>query len=102
MTALTIERLTRDFGGLRALDSVSLTVGIGERRVILGPNGAGKTTLFNLITGLLEPAAGRILLFEHDVTPLAPFRRARWRAFASCPGSTWRRSRRDGSRGRGA
>jgi branched-chain amino acid transport system ATP-binding protein len=77
MTALTIERLTRDFGGLRALDSVSLTVGIGERRVILGPNGAGKTTLFNLITGLLEPAAGRILLFEHDVTPLAPFRRAR-------------------------
>ena len=77
MTALTVDRLTHDFGGLRALDGVSLTVGVGERRVILGPNGAGKTTLFNLITGLLAPAAGRIHLFEHDVPLLAPYRRAR-------------------------
>ncbi len=77
MTALAVDGLSHDFGGLRALDGVSLAVGIGERRVILGPNGAGKTTLFNLITGLLAPAAGRIRLFEHDVTSLAPFRRAR-------------------------
>jgi branched-chain amino acid transport system ATP-binding protein len=77
MTALTIDGLAHNFGGLRALDGVSLRVGVGERRVILGPNGAGKTTLFNLITGLFAPSAGRILLFEHDVTPLAPYRRAR-------------------------
>jgi branched-chain amino acid transport system ATP-binding protein len=77
MTALTVDRLTHDFGGLRALDGVTLAVGVGERRVILGPNGAGKTTLFNLITGLLAPRAGRIHLYEHDVTRLAPYRRAR-------------------------
>ena len=77
MTALTIDRLTHEFGGLRALDEVTLAVGLGERRVILGPNGAGKTTLFNLITGLLAPRAGRIRLFEQDITPLPPYRRAR-------------------------
>jgi len=77
VTALTVDRLTHDFGGLRALDGVSLAVGVGERRVILGPNGAGKTTLFNLITGLLSPRAGAIHLFDHDVTALAPYRRAR-------------------------
>ncbi len=77
MTALVVDRITHDFGALRALDGVTLTVDVGERRVILGPNGAGKTTLFNLITGLLVPVAGRIRLFEHDVTALAPHRRAR-------------------------
>ena len=77
MTALAVDRLTHDFGGLRALDGVTLAVGVGERRVIMGPNGAGKTTLFNLITGLLSPLAGRIHLYEHDVTGLAPYRRAR-------------------------
>ena len=72
-----MERLTHDFGGLRALDGVTLTVGVGERRVILGPNGAGKTTLFNLITGLLSPVGGTISLFGRDVTALSPYRRAR-------------------------
>jgi branched-chain amino acid transport system ATP-binding protein len=76
-TALTVERVTHEFGGLRALSEVTLAVGVGERRVILGPNGAGKTTLFNLITGLLLPRAGRIRLFEQDVTRLAPYHRAR-------------------------
>jgi branched-chain amino acid transport system ATP-binding protein len=75
--ALRVERLTHDFGGLRALDEVSLAVSGGERRVILGPNGAGKTTLFNLVTGLLAPVAGRVHLFERDITSLPPFRRAR-------------------------
>ena len=77
MTALTVEGLTHDFGGLRALDGVTVNVGVGERRVILGPNGAGKTTLFNLITGLLAPMAGTIRLFDHDVTSLPPYRRSR-------------------------
>jgi branched-chain amino acid transport system ATP-binding protein len=77
MSALSIVDLRRDFGGLRALDRVSLDVAVGERRVILGPNGAGKTTMFNLVTGLLRPTAGRIRLFDQDVTRLAPYRRAR-------------------------
>ena len=77
MTALTVEHLRIDFGGLRAVDDVSLAVDIGERRVILGPNGAGKTTLFNLITGVLPPLSGTIRLFANDVTRLAPYRRVR-------------------------
>ena len=77
MTALSVEKLTHDFGGLRALDDVTLAVDVGERRVILGPNGAGKTTLFNIVTGLLSPLGGRIRLFADDVTALPPYRRAR-------------------------
>ncbi len=77
MIALAVERLTLDFGGLRAVADVSLEVPVGERRVILGPNGAGKTTLFNLITGLLTPLGGTIRLFADDITALAPYRRAR-------------------------
>ena len=76
MSALTVEALSHDFGGLRALDGVTFEVGEGERLVILGPNGAGKTTLFNVITGLLEPSSGRITLFGRDVTRLATHRRA--------------------------
>jgi branched-chain amino acid transport system ATP-binding protein len=77
MTALTVDRITHEFGGLRALSEVTLAVDVGERRVILGPNGAGKTTLFNLITGLLVPRGGRIRLFDQDITGLAPYHRAR-------------------------
>jgi branched-chain amino acid transport system ATP-binding protein len=75
--ALAVDDLAHQFGGLRALAGVSLQVAVGERLVILGPNGAGKTTLFNLVTGLLRPTAGRIRLFDEDVTALAPYRRAR-------------------------
>jgi branched-chain amino acid transport system ATP-binding protein len=74
---LSIERLSHDFGGLRALDDVTFDVAEGERLVILGPNGAGKTTLFNLVTGLITPSSGRITLFGRDVTGLPPHRRAR-------------------------
>jgi branched-chain amino acid transport system ATP-binding protein len=77
VSALAVDGLTRDFGGLRALDGVTLDVATGERRVILGPNGAGKTTLFNCVTGLLRPTAGRIRLLGRDVTLLSPHRRAR-------------------------
>lgn len=76
MRALGVERLSHDFGGLRALDEVSLDVPAGERLVILGPNGAGKTTFFNLLTGLYRPRHGQIRLFERDATRLAPHRRA--------------------------
>jgi branched-chain amino acid transport system ATP-binding protein len=64
------------FGGLRAVDGVSLEVPVGERHVLLGPNGAGKTTLFNMIGGQRKPTSGRISLLGKDVTNLAPHQRA--------------------------
>jgi branched-chain amino acid transport system ATP-binding protein len=77
VSALAVTRLIHDFGGLRALNDVTLEAAEGERLVILGPNGAGKTTLFNLVTGLLRPSGGGIHLFGRDVTHLPPHRRAR-------------------------
>ena len=74
--ALSLSGLSKEFGGLRAVDGVSLTVGAGERRAIIGPNGAGKTTLFSLISGETRPSEGRIALFGHDVTRYPPHRRA--------------------------
>src|SRR5712671_7648363 len=74
--ALSLAGLSKEFGGLRALDGVSLTVGSGERRAIIGPNGAGKTTLFSLISGETRPTGGRIALFGRDVTRYSPHRRA--------------------------
>ena len=59
---LTIDRLTMDFGGLRALCTVDLRVGQGEIVALIGPNGAGKTTLFNCITGIYRPVAGDIVI----------------------------------------
>lgn len=72
---LALLGLSKDFGGLRAVDGVNLTVRRGERRAIIGPNGAGKTTLFNLITGELPTTAGKVLLFGNDITHLPPHRR---------------------------
>src|SRR5216117_4480304 len=74
--ALSLAGLSKEFGGLCAVDGVSLDVGPGERRAIIGPNGAGKTTLFSLISGETRPTAGRIVLFGRDVTRLSPHRRA--------------------------
>jgi branched-chain amino acid transport system ATP-binding protein len=59
---LTVERLTMDFGGLRALCAVDLRVGRGEIVALIGPNGAGKTTLFNCVTGIYRPGAGAIVI----------------------------------------
>jgi branched-chain amino acid transport system ATP-binding protein len=69
--ALRIDGLSKDFGGLRAVDGVSLAVAAGERRVLIGPNGAGKTTLFHCITGVLWPSAGEVALFGRGITRLA-------------------------------
>lgn len=73
--AVEVSDLTKEFGGLRAVDRVSLRVPAGERRVLIGPNGAGKTTLFHCITGTLRPSAGGVRLFGRDVTRLAEHRR---------------------------
>ena len=75
MAALQIHNLKRSFGGLPAINGVSLEVAPGERRLIIGPNGAGKTTLFNLITGDLASDAGSIALFEKELTRFATHRR---------------------------
>ncbi len=74
---LTIEHLRRHFGALAAVNGVSLSVAADERRAIIGPNGAGKTTLFNLITGQIEPSAGRIVFNGAAITGLPPHAVAR-------------------------
>ena len=74
--ALRLDNLCRAFGGLQAVDGVTLEVRPGERRALIGPNGAGKTTLFNLISGALPPTSGRISLFGQDVTDAPAHRRA--------------------------
>ncbi len=77
MTILATENLSMRFGGLRALDGVSIA--IPDRCVfsIIGPNGAGKTTLFNMISGIYPPRDGRVLLAGEDVTGLKPDKLAR-------------------------
>ncbi|MDE1969348.1 MAG: ATP-binding cassette domain-containing protein, partial [Alphaproteobacteria bacterium] len=76
MTALSIHKLEKSFGGLRVTRGLDLVVAPGERRLIIGPNGAGKTTLFNLVTGELKPDAGSVTLFDRELTRLPPRRRA--------------------------
>ena len=74
---LAVERLTKSFAALKALNGVSLAVEPRERRALIGPNGAGKTTLFNLITGHLAPNGGRVLFEGEPLTGLAPHAVAR-------------------------
>jgi branched-chain amino acid transport system ATP-binding protein len=72
MALLEVERLTRHFGGLRAVGDVSFEVKEGEILGLIGPNGAGKTTVFNLVTGFLRPSAGDIRLGGRSVVGLRP------------------------------
>jgi branched-chain amino acid transport system ATP-binding protein len=73
---LRIEGLTKNFGGLRVTDDVTLDVRPGELHAVIGPNGAGKTTLINQISGLLSPDAGKIMFGGEDVTGLPINKRA--------------------------
>ena len=71
---LRTEALTRHFGGLAAVNAVSLEVGMGQLHAVIGPNGAGKSTLINLLSGDLAPSSGRVLLRGLDITGLPAHR----------------------------
>ena len=75
--ALQVQGLNRSFGALWVTRDVDLTLERGARRALIGPNGAGKTTLVNLITGALNPSAGRVLLNGADITSTSQAERAR-------------------------
>jgi len=69
---ITVENVAKNFGGIRAVDGVSLSIGTGSITGLIGPNGAGKTTLFNIIAGAFPPSSGTIHLDGEDVTGLEP------------------------------
>lgn len=73
---LEIRNVSKHFGGLKAVDDVSLSVGSGEIISIIGPNGAGKTTFFNLLTGQLAPSSGDVRLRGSSINALPPHKRA--------------------------
>lgn len=85
MTILEAQRLSIGFGGVRAVDEVSLAVEAGAVFSIIGPNGAGKTTLFNLVSGLYAPLDGRVWLAGEDVTGLRARSPCASRAFTNVP-----------------
>ena len=74
---LKLERVTMQFGGLKAVCDLDLEVGRGELVGLIGPNGAGKTTVFNLVTGVYAPTAGRVLLEGRPIQGLRPHAIAR-------------------------
>ncbi len=73
---LKVRGLCKTFGGLAAVDDVSLQVRTGELHAVIGPNGAGKTTLINLLSGDLPPSSGSILFRDQDIIKLPPERRS--------------------------
>jgi len=75
--ALEVQGLNRSFGALQVARDIDLALERGARRALIGPNGAGKTTLVNLITGVLRPSAGTVLLDGADITSLSQAERAR-------------------------
>lgn len=75
MVLLEVDGLSRDYGGVRAVDDVSFTVERGQWLAVIGPNGAGKSTLFNLLGGQVKASSGRIRLAGRDITKLVSHQR---------------------------
>ena len=71
---IRVENVHLHFGGIRAVDGVSLEIAEGSITGLIGPNGAGKTTLFNVIAGVYRPSEGRVFLQDEDITGLKPHR----------------------------
>ena len=69
---IRVENIAKNFGGIQAVDGVSLSIEKGSITGLIGPNGAGKTTLFNIIAGVFPPSSGKIFLDDEDVTHLEP------------------------------
>jgi len=76
MPVLETRRLTKQFGGLVAVNGVDYAIEPGELRSIIGPNGAGKTTFFNMIAGDLRPTSGQVIFKGEDITQLSSFERS--------------------------
>src|ERR1700749_2156682 len=74
---LETRALDKYFGGIVAANEVSLAIEKGARHALIGPNGAGKTTVVNLLTGMLKPTAGQILLDGRDIPHVEPHARVR-------------------------
>jgi ABC-type branched-subunit amino acid transport system ATPase component len=77
MPILQTVGLEKRFGGILATNDVSLSIEKGARHALIGPNGAGKTTVINLLTGVLRPTAGQVILAGNDITALRPHQRVR-------------------------
>ncbi|MFQ5972845.1 MAG: ABC transporter ATP-binding protein [Alphaproteobacteria bacterium] len=77
MSLLRVEGLSKDFGGITAVQDLDFDIAAGAIHSIIGPNGAGKTTLFNLVTGLIHPTLGSVHFQDDDVTGLPPYVLAR-------------------------
>lgn len=75
--ALELKSISVSFGGVMAVSEVSLALEPGRVTGLIGPNGAGKTTLFNVVSGIISPNSGRVILDGHDLTSTPPHRRAR-------------------------
>ena len=69
---ITIKNLHKSFGGIHAVNDVSLTIEKGAITGLIGPNGAGKTTLFNVIAGVYPPTSGRVWLDDNEITAFPP------------------------------
>ena len=74
---LTLTNVSKNFGGISAVDSFNMDMKEGELHCLIGPNGAGKTTVFKMIMGILPVSSGRIVFQNQDITNLSPAKRAR-------------------------
>jgi branched-chain amino acid transport system ATP-binding protein len=73
MAILEIKNVSRHFGGLKAVDQVSLTIEKGQIYGLIGPNGAGKSTLFNCVAGAFPPTSGKVIFKDQDITGMKPW-----------------------------